>query len=1109
VLESALAAASCGRGRLMLVSGEPGIGKTSLARELGKRAQADGITVVWGRCPEGSAVPAYSPWSQGLRGCLGGADAPELPRATRILVAQIVPDLRAPGESGEPLAPVPLDGLTGADQARLVLFDAVAEALRAASAARPLCLILDDLHVADEPSLLLLRSVARMLREARILVLGTHRDAEVWQSPVRSRLMGELSREADQLPLRGLDDEEARQLIEAAAGQAAPAAVVQRLRETTGGNPFFLDELVRVLVAERRLGDAGARGAGEMGVPDPVREAIRRRLEPLPPESAELLGVAAVIGQEFDLAVLACALPREPAACLDLLEVSCAGGLLRRVADSVGRYRFAHALIREAMYDELPPARRQILHCAVGRALETLYAHDLEPVLPALAHHFFRAAVVADGREAAAYCRRAGERAMRLLAYEDAERELDRALEVLPLPDPPGDPTRCELLLALGEAAYRAGHAARVADTFARATAVARHLGDATMLARVLLAMPAPVEVGAVDHRRIEQFEAVLDGLPADACALRARLMARLAWELYWSDEHERRRTLSHDAVAMARTCGDPGALAYTLGVVRFALWGPANAEERFDAASEILRLAEQAGDHVLAMEGHHWRVIDLLHEGDIEAVDREIEAAQRRAMIARAPQHLWWTVLWRGMRATLAGRFEEAERLIGEAVAQGERVLQRNADAACHGQMFVLLLHQGRLEHLIEGQKTWMAANPYWAEDNPGIHCGLAWLYAELGCEAGARHEFEALAATGFSRLRMSGDWLSSVVGLAEACAFLGDQARAATLLAMLEPYAGRNVVIGPAIASFGPVSRFLGLLAATIRRWEAAVAYFEDALRLCRRLDSPPFLARTQYDYAAALHARGAPGDRERAAQLLAEARETAQRLGMERLAARCALLHAGPPAATAAVPARAAVSTAVLAREGEYWAVTFEGPTVRVRDSAGVRHLARLLAAPEVETPALELAAGSRDERPRLGDAGEVLDPRARAAYRARLAELSAEREEAEAMHDLGRVERLQAELDFVGRELAAAVGLGGAARRAGSAAERARVNVTRALKSAIGRLAAADPALGAHLEHAVRTGTFCVYTPDPRAAVRWQVVVDAAPGARRAAGGRRGS
>jgi tetratricopeptide (TPR) repeat protein len=391
-----------------------------------------------------------------------------------------------------------------------------------------------------------------------------------------------------------------------------------------------------------------------------------------------------------------------------------------------------------------------------------------------------------------------------------------------------------------------------------------------------------------------------------------------------------------------------------------------------------------------------------------------------------------------------------------------------------------------------------------------------LAHVYTELGRQKEARDVFETLASHEFGALPFDDEWIFGASLLTEVAEGLEDAPRVRTLYKLLLPYADRNAVSNPDIC-IGSVSRNLGILAARLCQWREAARHFEDALAMNARNNARPWLARAQHDYARMLLAREEPGDRERAAELLARALETCRALEMAALMSKVLSLldatggGAAAPQTQKVVPIRPRAETqpsvrpTLFRREGEYWLIAFEGQTLRLTDTKGLRHLARLLGEPGREFHVLDLVAaelggqvdlaagesGKRSLSFDLGDAGEILDPEAKAAYRRRLADLDEELKEAAEWDDPGRIERAEEEKDFLIQQLASAVGLGGRDRRAASAAERARVNVTRAIRGALLKIREHSADLHRHLDTTIRTGTFCSYTPDPRSPISWRL------------------
>jgi predicted ATPase len=457
------------------------------------------------------------------------------------------------------------------EEARFPLFDATTTFLVRAAADQPLVLVLDDLHAADMPSLLLLQFLVRELRDAHLLVVGTYRAAEALQTAERAQILSGVARYGHRLPLPGLSESDVARLIAHVAGMAPSHAVVTAVHRITEGNPFFVDEVVRVLVAERAQLPVDL-GTGELRVPHGIREVIRERLRPLSAPCQRVLIVAAVIGRECDIGILqaACAVPLDQL--LDTLNDAVTRGIIAPVPASLARFSFTHALIRETLYAELPVAERLRLHRCIGEVLEQLSAGNPEPRLAELAHHFYQAAPGGDVQKAIDYATRAGGRAAEQLAYEEAAAHYERGLQALTLA-PPDEFRQCELLLALGDV-QRAWSSSASKETFQRAADLARGLvrvgtqHAAPLLARAALGF-ADRGLGmpqlSSDPVVVALLEDALAAMGDADSTLRARLLGRLAMEFFFSDVSERSLVLSQRAVETARRLEDPMTLAYTL----------------------------------------------------------------------------------------------------------------------------------------------------------------------------------------------------------------------------------------------------------------------------------------------------------------------------------------------------------------------------------------------------------------------------------------------------------------------------------------------------------------------------------------------------------------
>ncbi len=1104
-LEARLGDALSGRGSLVLVGGEPGIGKSRLAEELSNLAVDRGAKVLWGRCWEAGGAPAYWPWVQVIRTYLRSQDTQALlsqlgPGAAD--VAQMVPEIH---DLFPELRPRPTLDPEGA---RFRLFDSTTAFLRSAAGTQPLVLVLDDLHAADAPSLLLLRFVARELADAHLLIVCAYRDEGTRLPPHLAPTLAELTRQGvtHHIRLAGLGESEVARFIEWILDGSAPEALVTAVHGKTEGNPLFVGEVIRFLAEEGQLGASQEPVPQRITIPPRVREVIGGRLILLSEECHRILTLASVLGREFRIDALARVSERSAEAILEVVDEGIAARVVTDVPGSIGRLRFSHALMRDALYEDLTAAQRARLHREIGEALEGLYADDLEPHLAELAYHFCEATPGGDLDKAVDYARRAGERAVALLAYEEGARLFSLAVQVLEMSGQVGGDAHCRSLLALGDAQARGGDLTHAKETFLRAADLARKRNMPGDLAAAALGYGGRFvwSRAGSDHRLVPLLEDALRSLPGGDSEIRARLMARLAGALRDEPSRAPQDRLSQEAVDMARRTGDPATLSYALEGRLAATWWPENPEERLAIATEILRLAREADDGDLIAHGLGWRVAALMELGDIAAVDVELEAWEMVVQRLGQPAQRWNLLVDRAMRALLDGRFEEAERLSTDALSLGQRAQRSDAVPGFRVQMYLIRREQGRLAEMESEIKRSVAEYP----TRFVFRSMLAHLYSELERPVGSRGAFDRLGANDFTDLPRDNDWLFEMSLLAEVADFLGDVDRAAILYELLLPFVGRNVSAG-GDASVGSASRSLGVLASVLHRWDEAARHFEDALERNAGMGARPWVAHTQHDYARMLRRRDGVGDPERAAELLTSALATCRELGMAALDRTVTTLLeeegsspvVGAPvaAATSPEPTRGA---SVFRREGEYWSIGFERDAFRLKDSKGLRYLAQLLGSPDREFLALDLATvglgsgvrrGRREPELRVspGRTENILDPQAKEAYRRRLEEIQVELEEAEGWGDSERAARARREKDFLARELGAAIGLGGRDRRARSDVERARVNVTKAIKAAMARIGEHSPALAHHLASTIRTGTFCSYVPDPRLPATWQL------------------
>lgn len=830
-----------------------------------------------------------------------------------------------------------------------------------------------------------------------------------------------------------------------------------------------------------------------------MRDAIRRRLDPLEPFVLQTLGAAAVIGGEFGLHTLASVLGQPPGAVLDWLEVPLRSGIVN-AAREAARYEFAHALVRDTLLESLGATRRARLHRAAAEALEEAYRDDLEQHLAKIAHHYLEAATEGAAERAVDYAARAAQRAVAQFAYEEAARLYERAIDVAA--SLAADEQRAwQLTQGLGEARMRAGDVDGAQRALRTAAQHARRLDDPERLAQTALARTlGSFSPGLVEPELVATLEEALDRLEdlatdeeslrrASIDALRCRLRVQLALALYWSPQRARREQLVDEALGLARALytdrsargsrahrmlGDR-TLAFALAQGFVAVWGPETVTRGLPISIEALELCERTNDAELAMQVRLWRISLLLELDDPVRADEEIEAFGSTARRLGQPRMLVYDPLHRAMAAHMRGDFAASERFSAEAVAQSRDVPGSIAPIIADAQTFLVRRTQGRhldLEPLVRRNADRLPAMRRW-------RCGLALVLAELGREDEARRELEHLAACDFEDVPRDALWLVAMSLLAELCTLLDDRSRARRLYELLVPYEGRNVVSMGA-AYLGPVARYLGLLAMTIGEDERALGHLETARSAAERMGARPTVVLTALDTAEVLARRDAPGDAQRGRALVQRVAQDAARMQMDAAIARAddllARLEEAPAAARQV--SRARPLHAALRREQDVWLLDYDGRRVCLQDVKGLHHLAALFARPGTPIAAVELAGGASGGGRGGSDAALV-------AQRERAMDLRDELAEARAFNDPERIMRARAQLEA----LAAVVAESDVSTSA--AGERARINVTRAIKAAVRRIAEHEPELGHLLRATVRTGMSCMYEPDPGVPLEWEI------------------
>jgi tetratricopeptide (TPR) repeat protein len=886
-LQVQLADAGGGSGRLAMIAGEPGIGKTRLASELARAAHQEGGAVFLGRCHEELLI-SYQPFVEAFARYVE-AVSPELLRNQLGEyggeLARLIPELaRRLPDLPEPVS-------SDSDGQRFHLFEAAGSLLANASRAWPVVLVLEDLHWADKPTALLLTHVVRSIQTERVLVIGTYRDTEPGESLIAALADLHRERAVEQLRLGSLHRGEVATMISDWLGRAPPTHFVHAIHRETEGNPFFIEEVLRQLTDVDAIEWEHIASFTELGIPDGVREAIGRRLATLSPEARRTVTMAAVIGRSFSVEVLE-ALAELPAErLLEALEEAAERRIIEEEPGAPGRYAFAHALIRETLYASLSGLRRVRLHRRIGAILEQLHAGDPEAPLGELAYHFVAAAEPGAAAKAVDYSARAARRALATLAYEEAAGHYARALEALELPRSPDEPTRCELLLGLGESHSKASEFDHSRAAFVAAADLARTAGLAEELALAALGLARGwIEQGTTDPATIALLQEALAALPEADTTLRARLLGRLAMELHFSGDPERCQALARQAVTLARRLGDPSTLAFALNAHHWAQRGQEEVGELLAIADEIISHADASGELELALQGHSWRLVDLLELGRPEGIDDEIAACVSLADRLGQPFYRSWVAGLHPMRALMQGRFDDAERLARDALAAAESAANWNGITASRVQLAWCWKDIGRgaerageVERFVREE---VLTRPLSGGAAAVWNGNLALYMAEAGLHARAREYLDRVADCDDSELTQNVDGRSAAALAAEACALLGDERLAPRLYALLLPRDGLCILSGRGVYFRGAVARYLGLLAATRGRADDAVRHLENALETNTRAQAPPWIARCQFELGGALLARGRPGDERRAVDQLQRAEALARTLRMRSL-------------------------------------------------------------------------------------------------------------------------------------------------------------------------------------------------------------------------------
>ena len=1079
-----------GKGSTFLVTGEAGVGKTRLASRFTSELTTAGVRVVWGRCWEAGGAPSYWPWVEVMRQLVGSLEAPlDLGTQGRFL-AQLAPDLAERfGVAGQD-APTPSDP----ESARFLMFDAVAGLLRRFTSSAPLAVVIDDLHAADHASLLLLTFLASRSEDVPFLIIATLRDREADVAADLARPLSDFARRATRVELDGLTKSDISSLLEAASGSDVSDDLVSRIHDATAGNAFFVDEVLRSLAGDGL--PPAPRAPHDLGIPSGVRDAVRQRLTTLPSDTTDALELGAVIGREFDAPIVARALGRTGPDVLATLQPPLELGIIAPVGAQHGRFQFRHALIRDAIYESLPPARRVALHRRVGEALAELAPDRL---LGEIAHHFLIAASAGDGRFVK-YAAGAARLALGRMAFEEAVRLHERTLDALTTV-PPDERLRCEVLLGLAEAKEWANDASGSRQCFEEAAAIARTLDATDLFVRAALGVGAVAARKFTATSRCESAPALLREavrrIGPGETAWNARLLARLALHELSTASRPAALEMSGKAVELARSSFDRDALGQALIARHAALLGPDSMDERMEISRELIRIGIESGDQELEMRGHALQFTVVFELGRILEARKALDRHRQLAECSRDPFEGWVNLVWQAALALHEGSFDDAERLSRAAYdLVGKTPGPHNEDL--YGPVSFLaqtiLIDEGRGKLLLDPTSV----KHYESNYQEASTWRVAWLgqLTNLDRVEAVQRELDLIMAHGLDDFDRNAFWLPSMSYVADAIELVGQVKYAEILYPLLLPFWHHNVSSSH-LGSRGSVSRYLGLLASTLGRWDEAEQHFQGALEQNLRMRARPYIARTKYDWARLLARREDADCLERATKLLQEALEDAIELGMMELVGRCTTTTdeiRRKVEATRTTPRPDEVS---LVPAGDTWIIHYAGKQTPVGSTKGMTYIAELLRHPDREILAIDLIRAFNGEPstapvpPRSAASRgiirkpkhfteDVVDAKARRAYQRQLHALEDELSSAEADGDPERVLELRDEIEQLERELSRGIGLGGRVRQS-SDVERARISVTRTIHLAMGRIAEAAPEAGAALARCIRTGTYCCYVP----------------------------
>ncbi len=885
-----------GQGALVMIGGEPGVGKTRLAEEFLLETGQRGVLALTGHCYEMAGASPYIPFVEiletaarvipavALRDALGDS-APE--------VAKLAPELRR----FFPDIPPPLE--LPPEQERRYLFNRVLEFLQRTAQRQPLLLMLDDLHWGDDSTLLLLQHITQRLHEMPVLIVGTYRDVELDVSKPLGAALRELTRQrlAHHLALKRLPEADVEAMLRGLSGQEPPSFLAQEVYRETEGNPFFVEEVFQHLTEEGKLFDQQGRWRsdlriGELEVPRSVRLVVGQRLERVCEDCRRVLTVAAVVGRGFSFELLEALGDVDADALLDAIDEAERAHLITSTADGPeARFTFAHELIRQTLVSSLSLPRRQRWHLRVAEAMERLYARALEEHGAELAHHLYQAGAAADPEKTVRYLAVAGDQAMKAAAFEDALRHYENALSLHPADDRQG---RADLLHKRGQALRSLGRWEEALADWRQALAAYEELGDAQAAGRICQGLSALLAYAARWDEAVELARRGLGARGQQVSVDRCRLLAQTGTHLSLSGDHDTGAPLLTEALAMAEELGDRRLLGLVLfgkGMVHYWYLQPREAVESGLRAAELLRSA-----------GSLWSLAEVLWvtQHALLLLGRYDEAAkmgEEAEPLAERLGHLFALVLTRrasgGVDLQLTGDINRFEEFVK---ADLELCRRTGYPGISNSYTWLGMAHFWRgewgqaLESLEEGVRL----------EPPGPLAGLAWAdlflgkaYVGDGDSALAMLDDRMSCLPHPSRANTLGTWVMLFAAV-EGLAALGEREKAAKLYPLVLEAVDTGCVARSSM--LGLLQTVAGMAAAAGRQWKKAGEHYKEALRLAHELPVVGEQPEVRRWYARMLIDRDAPGDRKKARELLSEAVAMYRRIGMPKHVEMAEALLAG---------------------------------------------------------------------------------------------------------------------------------------------------------------------------------------------------------------------